>query len=152
MDNHKEVARFPSVGARVALPGNGNSSAVLDAGGNRYFYYLPFLDNTRAAAAFAGMLYDKAFAVTGGAARRDGKKTRVAPDLTRAAAGTAGLFSRTGFCACSAAGLAARAVVIFNFKFGAVDGVFEVNLGVVTQVTPARGGGPSAGGSAPASK
>src|ERR1700733_348938 len=128
------IARRTAAHPRLALAGQADAGAVLDAGGN--------VDRQRTLprhAARAGAFVARVFnrlpaAVTGGAGALDGEEALLRPHTPMSAAGLAGRGPRTGARAGAGAGFASDRSRHANSRRLAVKRLFKRDLEVIAQV------------------
>src|SRR5262245_7151736 len=120
---HEEMSGGAATRAGLALAGESQPHAVLDAGRNRDGQLLLAHDQPGAAPARAGILDHRAFAATGRARRRDHEEALRMHDLAAPAAGRAGDRTRAGLRTRAAAVVAPHAPLYLDFARHAAHGL-----------------------------
>src|SRR5258708_3253186 len=144
VDHSVEIARRTAIHAGLALAGQADAIALIDARGNLHRQGLVLLDAPGAAAGRAGVGHHLAGAVAGGTRLLDREEALRQPHRPRAVAGVAGLGLRAGLRAGALAGLARFHRGDADLGRGAPRGLLEGDLQVVAQVGAAEDGGTAA--------
>ena len=134
-DVHEEVAGWGSSGAGLALAGQADTGAFLDAGGDCDLKRALALHRASTVADAAGVLDDPAGAAAGGTGSLDKKEALLRPDLAGTVAGGAGIAAGVfAFGAGAVAGVTGDAGGNAKLALGASEGLREVNFDLRLQV------------------